>query len=364
MSRIVVKFGGSSVGDHTNFFDEDHMIKIGNLVRNLKSQGHDIIIVISAMAGATRFLKKMCMSIDSTKTNSLEDDLVLTIGEQVSTGLLCKLLNSEKFNLKSQPFLGWQLPIETDTVYGSATITKINTDKLEYCISNDIIPVVSGYQGINKDGCLTTLGFDGSDTSAVAIAGALKADFCQFYKDVRGVYTANPRRVPKSTKIDTISLNQMYTLSALGARILHPNSLKIAIKNTICLKVLPNFDDSESGTLIANNADSSKIIGITYMEHNQNKITISLVGDHLSSDDEQKIIKVLNQNKIFAEIVDTEFKNSSITVEIGWIEQLDRALQSIHTLYGLDNIEENLEPSFKGEGKQIYLDPAILQSDI
>jgi aspartate kinase len=358
MSRIVLKFGGSSVGDQTNCFDDEHMIKIAETIKDLKSKGNEVIVVISAMAGVTRMLKTMCMAIDNA-SNTLEDDIVLTTGEQISTGLLCKLLNSEKFNIKAKPFLGWQIPIITNNVFGGATIKRVEAKEILSCLKNNIVPVIAGYQGITENNEITTLGFDGSDTTAVAVSAAVNADICQFYKDVRGIFSANPRRVPKANKLEAINTYEMFVLSSLGARILHPVSIKTALDNNLTLRVVPNFTDNETGSTIDNKNSPRDILGITYFEHNKNKITISVVGKKINLNESRVIIKTLNNNKIFAEVVNTEFDDMSITFEIGWIEQLDRALQSIHTLYGLDIDNDSQIQAFKGEGKQVYKDPAI-----
>ncbi|MEN8904400.1 MAG: aspartate kinase [Clostridiales bacterium] len=358
MSRIVLKFGGSSVGDESNFFDETHLLKVASIVKKVKEKGYEVIVVVSAMAGYTRKLKKMCMEVD-TRNNDLESDLVLSSGEQISTGLLSRILQSSRFNLKAKPFMGWQLPIITNSKFGESFIKSIDKSKIDECLKNDIIPVIAGFQGVTENGVITTLGFDGSDTSAVAIASSAKADVCQFYKDVRGIYTANPRRVKKAKKLDKISSREMYVLSELGARILHPNSMKTAIKNELTLKIVPNFIDEEEGTLIVNEDFCGDLAGVTYYEYNRNKVTISVVGKILEKTDENKIIKELNRNKIFTEVINTEFDDMSITVEIGWVEQLDVALSSIHRIFNLDSDEFLDKEAFQGEGKQIYNDPAF-----
>lgn len=357
MARVVLKFGGSSVGDNENFFDESHMARIANTIKKQKEKGDQVVVVISAMAGETRKLKEMSQMM-SKESNVEDDDVVLSAGEQISTGLLSKLLNSERFNQRAKAFLGWQLPIVTDDEHGKARIVHIETGKIEECLRDDVIPIIAGFQGVTKDGRITTLGFDGSDTTAVAVAGHLKADYCYFYKDVRGVYSANPRRVPKASKIDELSLEEMYVLSSLGARILHPASIKTAMDYDINLKLLPNFSDDESGTVIKSTNMQKDIAGITYYEHSPNEITISVVGKAVNRLDGKKIIKELNSNKIFAQVVETEHDGVSVTVEIGWAEQLDTALCAIHSLYKLDN-EKVMQRAFNGEGKQVYKDPAI-----
>lgn len=357
MSRLVLKFGGSSVGDNANYFDENHMVRVASTIKKQKEEGNQVIVVISAMAGETRRLKQMAQMIDND-SNTQEDDIILSSGEQISAGLLAKLLNSEKFNQKAKSFMGWQIPIVTNDAFGEAKIVNIETKELEKCLKNDIIPVIAGFQGVTDTHRVTTLGFDGSDTTAVAIAGYLNADYCYFYKDVRGVYSANPRRVSKAAKIDELSLKEMYVLSSLGARILHPASIQTAIDYDINLKILPNFLEDEEGTKIRHCDIQKQISGITYFEHNPNEITISVVGKGVSKDDASRIIQVLNKNKIFAQVVETKFDYMSITVEIGWIEQLNTALSAIHTLYNLDNKDDS-KKAFNGEGKQIYRDPAV-----
>jgi len=362
MARIVLKFGGSSVGDESNFFDEHHLMKVASTVKKVKEEGYEVVVVVSAMAGITRKLKKMCMDV-ACKNNDSESDLVLTTGEQITTGLLARILQSESFNLNAQSFMGWQVPIITDNKFGEATIKNIDSYKINECLKNDIIPVIAGFQGVTENGIITTLGFDGSDTSAVAIASSIKADICQFYKDVRGLYTANPRRVSKAKKLDKISSKEMYVLSELGARILHPNSLKTAIKNKLTLRIVPNYIDDEPGTIITDGEFINDLAGVTYYEYNRNKVTISVVGKIVTRDDEIKIIKELNKNKIFTEVVKTGFDDMSVTVEIGWVEQLDVALTSIHRLFGLDSDNANEKEAFQGEGKQIYNDPAFNAND-
>ena len=357
MSIVVLKFGGSSVGDMENYFDENHIVRIANTIKEQRKMGNKVVVVVSAMAGETRKLKEMAHNIDKL-SNTQEDDIILSVGEQISVGLLSKLLNSDRFNEKAKAFLGWQLPIITDDVFGGARITNIDTSKIEECLENNVIPIVAGFQGITLDGRITTLGFDGSDTTAVALAGYLNADWCYFYKDVRGVYTANPRRVEKASKIDCLSLKEMYVLSSLGARILHPVSIKTAMEHDIKLRILPNFLDKEDGTVIKDYDDDKKIAGITYFEHSTNEITISVVGSSVRKSDGEKIIKELNKNKIFAQVVETEFDDMSVTVEIGWIEQLDTALSAVHSLYNLDS-DYVLKDAFNGLGKQVYRDPAI-----
>ena len=357
MARVVLKFGGSSVGDAENFFDESHIVKIANIVKKKKEEGNQVVVVISAMAGETRKLKEMSQKM-SKESNVEDDDVVLSAGEQISTGLLSKLLNSDRFNKKAKAFLGWQLPIVTDDAYGRAKIIYVETKKIEDCLRDDGIPIIAGFQGVTKDGRVTTLGFDGSDTTAVAVAGHLKADYCYFYKDVRGVYSANPRRVPKASKIEELSLEEMYVLSRLGARVLHPVSIKTAMDYNLNLKLLPNFSDDDSGTVIENTKMQRDIAGITYFEHSPNEITISVVGKAITKREGERIIKELNKNKIFAQVVNTEHDDVSVTVEIGWAEQLDTALRAIHSLYKLDN-ESDMPRAFNGEGKQVYKDPAI-----
>lgn len=357
MALVVLKFGGSSVGDEKSFNNPEHLPKIINTVKAERVAGNKVVVVISAMAGETRRLKQMAMDV-ATINKHPEDDVIMAAGEQVAAGLLAKGLTAD--NCKARSFLGWQIPIITDRANGEAKILRVETTGLHSAISSGIVPVVAGFQGITENQEITTLGFDGSDTTAVAIAKAIDADYCRFYKDVCGVYTANPRRVPLAKKLDKISAKQMHILASLGARILHPQAIEKVVGSKLKLHIVPNFTTNETGTIISEKEFDEDLTGITYYQYPDKSITLSVVGKSISNKkDQDKVIYALNQKKIFAEIITTEHDYMSVTASIGWVEQLDTALQALHKTFGLDLLTTPNKPAFLGDGKQVYMDPAL-----
>lgn len=355
MSIVVIKFGGAAIGNEEAFAGPENMPKLARMVKLEQEKGNDVVVVVSAMSGVTRKLKAMCETLVPSMI-AASQDVVLTSGEQIATGLMSGLLNS--IGVKAETFLAWQLPIVTDSVFGGATIKEIGTERIFDRIKKGIVPVIAGYQGITEYKHLSTLGFDGSDTTAVAVAGAIKAEKCVFLKDVRAVYSANPRRVAKACRINDISFEEMRIFAELGSRILHPNSVKLAKNYGVQLQLKPSFDDSDQGSFVNGVASGRDIFGLTYYQHTLNNITISLVGSKIKPDYAKKMIKALNEEKIFAEEKNLCDGYMNASVEIGWIEQLDRALSKLHTLFDLDDKNPSSLPAFVGEGKQVY-DPAV-----
>ncbi len=353
MSIVVMKFGGSSVGNEENFFSPENMPKLAQIVKLEQTRGHKVVVVISAMSGVTRKLKAFCETLNPGM-NAADSDVVLTSGEQITAGLMSGLLNGS--GVKAKSMLAWQIPFVTDNVFGGAQVKNVSAEKILDLIGKGIVPVIAGYQGVTDNDECTTLGFDGSDTTAVAVAGALKASKCVFYKDVRALYSSNPRRVPKACRINEISFEEMSIFAELGSRILHPNSVKLAQKYDVPLQVRPTFDDNDEGSIIDGKTSGREIIGLTYFQQSPQNITISLVGKTVQKSDSQKMIKILNSEKIFAEeIILLEGKmNASVT--IGWVEQLERALVKLHQEFGLD--AEGEQQAFVGIGKQVF-DPAV-----
>ena len=227
MNIIVMKFGGTSVGDL------DKIYKVAEIVEK-ESKINKIIVVLSAMAGATNKLQEYLDEIDAQ--NTLENDLVLTSGEQVTIGLLSAIL--KKKGIKSTPLLGWQVPIITDENYEKAKILNINNKSIESIFNHSDVIVLAGFQGINTKGYITSLGRGGSDTTAVAIAAALKADRCDIYTDVEGIFTTDPNIVSNAKKIPKVSFEDMLEMSSMGAKVLHTRSVELAMKNNLTLQVL------------------------------------------------------------------------------------------------------------------------------
>ena len=264
-----MKFGGTSLAD----------IKKINNVANIvakESMNNKLIVVLSAMAGVTNQMQSYINEIDSYE--EIENDLLLTSGENVTIAILSAIL--KKKNIKSIPLLGWQVPIITDNFHQKAKILNINKNRVEEFLKNNDVIVLAGFQGINTEGYITSLGRGGSDTTAVAIASAISADRCDIYTDVEGVYSTDPNIVPNAKKIHKLAFEEMLEMSSTGAKVLHTRSVELAMKNNLVLQVLSSLT-KKPGTLIL---DDKKLIekeivsGVSYST-NESKITISGIPD-------------------------------------------------------------------------------------
>ncbi len=272
MARIVQKFGGTSVAN---------MERIRNVARLVKKEvdaGNQVAVVLSAMSGVTNQLVAYCEEANPLY-DTAEYDSVVSTGEQVTVGLLAILLQG--MGLRARSFAGWQVPIRTDDAHGRARIKEIDTKELLSRMDAGEIPVVAGFQGIGDDGRITTLGRGGSDTSAVALAAALGADRCDIYTDVDGVYTTDPRIVPKARKLPRITYEEMLEMASLGAKVLQTRSVEMAMKHRVNLQVLSSFEDIP-GTLVCDEEDIVEkeiVSGIAY-SRDEAKVTIQGVKDH------------------------------------------------------------------------------------
>lgn len=273
MGRIVVKFGGTSVADPARI--EKAADKVLAEVR----RGNQVSVVVSAMAGVTNQLVDYCQQIEPGCDPS-EYDAVVASGEQVTTGLMALAL--QKRGLKSRSFMGWQVPMICNEQHGRARIADIPPEILNEALSEKIVPVVAGFQGVTKTGRITTLGRGGSDTTAVALAAALKADRCDIYTDVNGVYTTDPRMVPDARKLDKVTYEEMLEMAALGAKVLHPRSVELAMAWNVPLQVLSTFEPSIGsdipGTMIVKEEDIMEkqiVNGVTF---NRNEAKVTLLG--------------------------------------------------------------------------------------
>ncbi len=253
--RIVQKFGGTSVADIAR------LEKVALKVKREIDAGHQVIVVVSAMAGVTNQL----VSYTKALSNGLptpEHDAVHSTGEQITSGLLALAL--QQIGIPARSFMGWQIPIITDDCHTNARIQDIPTENLETCLAQNITPVISGFQGITKDQRITTLGRGGSDTTAVAIAAALQADRCDIYTDVEGVFTADPRIVPNARKLKEISYQEMHELAAQGAKVLHTRSVETAMAHNVCVRVLSSFVESPGTHMVSKTENTHKLSGIAH----------------------------------------------------------------------------------------------------
>lgn len=268
---IVQKFGGTSLANI------ERIHAVANLIEKSIQDGKEVVAVVSAMAGETQRLIDLAKKIQS-EPDPREYDALISSGEQVSVALLAMALKERNFLSKS--YTAFQLGLKTDQTHGKARINSIDTSVLEKDIKKGIVPVITGFQGINESGDITTLGRGGSDTSAVALAVALKADECQIYTDVDGVYTTDPRVYDKAKKIDKLCFEEMLELSGLGAKVLQIRSVEFASKFNMPIRVLSSFEPG-GGTLIDNedkNLENALISGVTHTK-NDSKLIIRKVPD-------------------------------------------------------------------------------------
>ena len=268
MARIVQKFGGTSVADL------DRIRAVAQRVKAEVDAGNEVAVVVSAMSGTTNQLVEWSREIGPVH-DAREYDVVVSTGEQVTVGLLAIAL--QNIGIDARSWLGWQIALHTNDVHGSARIESIDTDKLDERLSSGQVAVVAGFQGIGPDGRISTLGRGGSDTSAVALAAALNADRCDIYTDVDGVYTTDPRMMPKARKLERITFEEMLEMASAGAKVLETRSVAMAMRYDVNLQVLSSFSD-QPGTLVVNeeqNMEQQKISGITY---SRDEAKITLVG--------------------------------------------------------------------------------------
>ncbi|MBL4692524.1 MAG: aspartate kinase [Magnetovibrio sp.] len=271
MALIVMKFGGTSVGD---------IERIQNVAKRVKSEvdaGNQVAVVVSAMSGVTNQLVDYVTSV-TPLYDTREYDVVVSSGEQVTSGLLALAL--QDLGIPARSWMGWQLPVNTDDAHGKARIIGIEAEELLKRLAAGEVAVVPGFQGLGTDNRITTLGRGGSDTSAVALAAALNADRCDICTDVDGVYTTDPRIVSKAKKLDRVTFEEMLEMASLGAKVLQTRSVEVAMKHGVRLQVRSSFSD-EPGTLVVNEdeiVEQELISGIAY-SRDEAKITLVGVSD-------------------------------------------------------------------------------------
>ena len=271
MALIVQKFGGTSVGDL------DRIRNVAARVQQEVDAGHQVAVVVSAMAGTTNQLVSWARDIGPIH-DAREYDTIVASGEQVTVGLLAIAL--QNLGIDARSWLGWQVPVRTDDVHGAARIDAIDTALMRERLAAGQVAVVAGFQGSAPDGRIATLGRGGSDTSAVALAAALEADRCDIYTDVDGVYTTDPRIAPKAQKLDAITFEEMLEMASLGAKVLQTRSVAMAMRHNVNLQVRSSFSDA-TGTLVVNEdaiVEQEKISGIAYSP-DEAKVTIQGLPD-------------------------------------------------------------------------------------
>jgi len=271
LKLIVQKYGGTSVKD------TERIKAVAERVVSRAAEGNNVIVVVSAMAGETDKFVKFAHEITETP-DEREMDLLLSSGERITSALMAMAI--QKLGYESISFTGRQVGIMTDSSHTKAMIEHIEAGRLKSAIMENKIPVVAGFQGINEFSDVTTLGRGGSDTTAVAIAAALKADLCEIYTDVDGVYTTDPRIVPEARKMERISYDEMLEMASLGAKVLHGRSVEFAKKFNVPMVVRSSYNDNPGTLVTKEDADMEKIVvtGVT-QDKNQTRITIMRVPD-------------------------------------------------------------------------------------
>ena len=273
MALIVQKYGGTSVGS------AERIKNVAKRIAQTRAEGHDVVVVVSAMSGETNRLVALAHEMQEFP-DPREMDVVLATGEQVTIGLLAMALKNIGVDAKS--YTGWQVAVQTDNAHTKARIDHIDGDKIHADLKAGKVVIVAGFQGITADGDISTLGRGGSDTSAVALAAALKADECQIYTDVDGVYTTDPRVVPEARRMSTISFEEMLELASLGSKVLQIRSVEFAGKYQVRLRVLSSLQEGGEGTLITfeedENMEKAVVKGIAF-DKNQARINVRGVSD-------------------------------------------------------------------------------------
>ena len=271
MARIVMKFGGTSVADL------DRIRNVALRVKREVDAGNQVAVVVSAMSGVTNQLVKYCNDL-SPLQDPREYDAVVATGEQVTSGLLAIALQA--IGVEARSWQGWQIPLGTDMAHGKARIQSIEGSAVTAQMQAGQVAVVAGFQGVSPDGRVTTLGRGGSDTSAVALAAALKADRCDIYTDVDGIYTTDPRIVPKARKLAKISYEEMLELASVGAKVLQTRSVELAMNERVRVQVLSSFQDLP-GTMVVDEdeiVEKENVSGIAY-SRDEAIITVRRVPD-------------------------------------------------------------------------------------
>jgi aspartate kinase len=293
MGIMVQKFGGTSVGS------VDRIRRVAGIVAETVRKGHQVVVVVSAMGKTTDELVALAEQI-SANPSPREMDMLLSTGEQVSIALMAMAL--KELGLSARSFTGWQAGIRTEPVHGKARVERVDTRPLLEALERGEVPVVAGFQGISETGEITTLGRGGSDTTAVVLAAALQADFCEIYTDVTGVFSADPRVVPKAKKMNEISYEEMLELAHLGAGVLHPRSVETALLHGVKLVVRSSFKEEE-GTWVKEENEMETVLHVRGVAHDLNVARIQVTGMTAREDALTRLFGMLAEERINVDII-------------------------------------------------------------
>ena len=334
MARIVMKFGGTSVGTI------ERIKAVAEKVKTQVENGDQVAVVVSAMSGTTNQLVEWTREA-GVMHDAREYDVVVSSGEQVTVGLLAIAL--QNIGVEARSWLGWQVAMHTDNIHGGARIESIDTDKMSARLDQGQVAVMAGFQGVAEDNRITTLGRGGSDTSAVALAAALNADRCDIYTDVDGVYTTDPRVVPKAQKLDRITFEEMLEMASGGAKVLQTRSVAMAMRHGVDLQVLSSFEDLP-GTMVVKEEEIMEKNSVSGIAYSADEAKITLAGLKDKPGVAATVFSALADHNVNVDMIvqtaaSTEGK-TDITFSVGGSE-LDRAqsvLDGIKTDVGIDEI--------------------------
>ncbi|MED1469292.1 aspartate kinase [Bacillus salipaludis] len=334
MGLIVQKFGGTSVGS------VERIMNVAERVKDETILGNQVVVVVSAMGKSTDQLVKLAKEI-SPQPSKREMDMLLTTGEQVSIALLSMALNQK--GLEAVSFTGWQAGIVTEPVHGNARITDVRTEAIESQLSHQKVVIVAGFQGITESGEITTLGRGGSDTTAVALAAALKADRCDIYTDVTGVYTTDPRYIKGARQLKSISYDEMLELANLGAGVLHPRAVEFAKNYQVRLEVRSSMEKIE-GTIIEEEAtmEQNLVVRGVAFEDQITKVTVLGLANSLTS--LSTIFTTLAQHHINVDIIiqsttEAGAANLSFSIKTEDLMETLKVLEDHKELLGYEQID-------------------------
>ena len=351
MALIVQKFGGTSVKDRSRIFN------VARIVANTRNAGNEVVVVVSAQGDTTDDLIAKAAEITGNPS-SREMDMLLATGEQISISLLAMAL--QEIGVSAVSLTGWQAGFVTDRAYSKARIKRMDTERVESELARNRVVVVAGFQGLNRSDDITTLGRGGSDTSAVALAAALHADRCQIYTDVEGVYTADPRKIPKATRLKEITFDEMLELASLGAQVLNNRSVELAKKYGVELEVLSSINPIP-GTIVK---EETKVEGmlIKGVAKDDNVAVISILGVPDVPGMSFKVFSLLAQRNINVDIIlqssgDAGKKDLIFTVPLGDAESAMAVLKEHRNRFGGGEITVNKDcakVSVVGAGMQSH----------
>lgn len=332
MALIVQKFGGTSVRD------AERINNVADIITSAYREGNDVVAVVSAQGDTTDDFIEKAREINE-KPSKREMDMLLSAGEQISAALLAMAI--ERMNYPVVSLLGWQAGFDTSSDYGNARIKKVDASRIRKELDKRRIVIVTGFQGVNRYGDMTTLGRGGSDTSAVAIAATMHADLCQIYTDVDGVYTADPRKIPGAVKLPSISYDEMLELATLGAQVLHNRSVEMAKKYNIELEVLSSLT-RQKGTIVKEKSNVEKML-ISGVAKDDNIARISIIGVPDRPGLAFKIFsrlasKGINVDIILQSIGRNGTKDISFTVEKNKMEETIQLLKSYEETWGASGL--------------------------